>query len=137
MNSQVLTLPPVRPTDNFGNDGTMHKTLDMRPTNVYGNDLAALILESVRATQVLYGINLPDRIILSHKQFVSVEADTQAMDATTDRIYLTPLNVMEVAVDHDYETVDEDVLDVLIGYESADDMGISKADAKEIVLHDN
>ena len=136
MNSQVRTLPAVRPTEHFLGDGVKHKVLDMRVANVFGADLHQLILESVKATQLLSGIDLPDIIVLSHKQFISVEANTQNMDYTEGRIYVTPMNVMEVEVDHDYQHVDDDLLDVMIGYESEDDMGISKEDAKGIILHD-
>lgn len=136
MNSQAATLPPIRPTEHFGVDGNMHKVLDMRVANVIGDDLNRLIVESVKATQVLHGIDLPDMITLSHKQFISVEKNTQEMDRTTDRIYITPYNVMEVTVDKDYQTVDEDMLDILVGYDDAESMGTSKEEVKGIILND-
>jgi hypothetical protein len=117
-------------------DGTVFDQLDMRDANVFGDDLDQLIRDSVKATQAPLMLTLPNRIILSHKQFISVEKNTQEMDRTVDRIYLTPMNVMEVEIDQDYQHVSEDLLDVVIGYETEEDMGISKKDAKGLLLHD-
>lgn len=132
----VDLLPPVRPEEHFEADGLRHKTLDMRIANVFGNDLNTLIVNSVKATQVFHGIDLPDRVTLSHKQFVSVETNTQDLDYGNGRLYVTPFNVMEVTIDNDYQHVDEDLLDVMIGYESEEEMGITKDEAKGIILDD-
>lgn len=124
-------LPVVRPTKLFQNLEN-HFVLDMRAANVTGDKLAELIVDSVEATQLPIVQNLPDMITLSHKQFISVETNTEAMDATEDRVYVTPYNAMEVTIDKNYQTVDEDLLDIVIGYE-ADDIGMTRQEAKGVI----
>jgi hypothetical protein len=94
--------------------------LDMRGTNKFGRDLEELVFESVRATQHPIMLALPDEIVLSHRQFTSVEHNTQEMDYTTDRIYVTPLNIMEIVIDQDYQHVGEEELMRMMGEDPED-----------------
>lgn len=86
--------------------------LDMRSVPLVGRELKEVIFESVAHTQRFIVQELPNWLILSHKQFVSLLDYTQEMHNTKDRIFITPLNVMEVDVDEDLDPV------VLVGAEN-------------------
>lgn len=79
--------------------------LDVRGVPLVGDELKRVILDSVAHTQKFIVQELPNWLILSHKQFVSLQDDLQEMYQTKDRMFLTPLNVMEVDVDEDLDPV--------------------------------
>lgn len=69
-------------------------------------DLHDIICESVRRTQQpIIVCDLPNWLTMSHKQFVKLLPYTAEMYQTEDRMYQTPMNIMEVEVDEDLETV--------------------------------
>src|SRR5687767_13373767 len=84
-----------------------HTDLDMRVSTATGKDLAAEIVHSVEWSQTFVQTTLPDRLILTQKQFISLQDDMTTMYDTEDRMYVTPLNVMEVKIDRDIDTVAE------------------------------
>lgn len=79
--------------------------LDMRGVPEFGRELKDTILRSVEHTQKFIVQELPNWLILSHKQFVSLLDYTQEMYQTKDRMFITPLNVMEVDVDENLDPV--------------------------------
>ncbi len=86
--------------------GRPSNELDMRGVPLFGKDLVEVIIESVAHTQRFVIQELPNWLIASHKQFVSLLDYTEEMEATKDRMFITPLNVMEVDVDEDLDHVD-------------------------------
>lgn len=89
------------PTDLDGNTD-----LDMRVSRETGEELKAEILESVSATQRFLQTTLPDRLIVTQRQFLSLQHDLTEMDHTTDRLYITPMNAMYVVIDREVDTVE-------------------------------
>ncbi len=81
--------------------------LDMRVSDKQGEDLAAEIAYSIERGQRFIVTTLPDVLVVTQKQFVSLQPYTQAMYNTTDRMYVTPWNVMEVVIDRDIDIVPE------------------------------
>lgn len=77
-------------------------TLDYRGVKLYGIDLADSIRESVEATQKPIMLELPNVLMLSHKQFASLVPDAQKWNVK-NQLFRTPLNVMDVAVDIEME----------------------------------
>lgn len=73
--------------------------LDMRISPKLGPELNQEIIESVAATQRFILKPLPNWLIVTYDQFVSLHRYTQPIEGTSDRLYQTPLNVMEVEVD--------------------------------------
>lgn len=75
-------------------------------------ELHEAICSSVYHTQrPIIVSDLPNWIIMSHKQFVMLLPYTAEMYMTDDRMYTTPMNVMEVEVDENLDTVrPEDVV---------------------------
>lgn len=88
-------------------DSQGHIKLDMRVSDKQGEDLTAEITESVATTQRFILSPLPDILIVTQKQFVSLQPYTQKMYQTEDRMYVTPLNAMEVMIDRQVDMVDE------------------------------
>lgn len=109
------------PTDLQGNTD-----LDMRVSPSTGEELKTEILESVEWSQKFIQTTLPDRLIITQKQFISLQSDLQEMDHTSDRLYVTPSNAMYVVIDREIDTVQE-VEDVIVSNEQI---------AKEIVDHE-
>jgi hypothetical protein len=64
---------------------------------LYGQTLIDEIKADVKRTQTLAGINLPDKLFITQKQYLSIENDTTAI-GEKERMYNTGLNVMEVYV---------------------------------------
>lgn len=97
--------------------------LDMRVSPLVGEKLMELVLESVKKTQE-GGIlkPLPDVLRISHKQFISIEDDTEQFRDTKFRFFFTPLNAMEVEVDETFDVVDVD--HVIEAKEQGEDSGI-------------
>lgn len=94
----------VRPTRNL--DGT--HTLDMRVSNKTGYELALQISESVAHTQKFVITDIPSTLIVTQKQFASLQNYTEEMYDTTDRMFRTGDGyVMEVTIDRDIDTVRE------------------------------
>lgn len=73
-------------------------TLDMTGYKLIGDKLKDQILKDVKSTQTFAGIHLPDKIIITHDQFTSIEQDTTRIDEENGRIFVTPLNAMEVEI---------------------------------------
>ena len=93
--------------------------LDMRVSDKLGEDLAKQIVESVERTQLFIQNTLPNQLRVSEKQFASLNAWTQAMYNTTDRMFVTPLNVMEFIIDREVDTIKE-IDDIIEGVEQVD-----------------
>lgn len=96
-------MPTLRPQPTI--DG--HTELDARISPLLGRDLHQEIIDSVQWSQTFIQMTLPDRLIVSQKQFISLTDHTETMYDTEDRMFVTPLNVMEVVIDRDIDTVDE------------------------------
>ena len=94
----------VRPTDV---DMQGHSKLDMRVSSAVGEDLAAEIVHSIDHSQTFIMTTLPDQLIVTQKQFFSLQPYTEQMYNTTDRMYVTPRNAMEVIIDRNIDTIDE------------------------------
>lgn len=92
----------LKPTQNL-NGGT----LDARVTKRQGKDLYDLIMKSVERQSKWNVTYLPDRLILTQKQFASLNNFTEAMYNTTDRMFITPFNVMECIIDREIDTIPE------------------------------
>lgn len=73
-------------------------TLDMTIHKKIGIPLKEQILQDVKDSQTFAGRHLPDKIILTVPQFESIEDDTERISEHGDRIFVTPLNCMEVTV---------------------------------------
>ncbi len=94
-------MPIVRPVKSL-----FSNTLDMRVSPLTGRDLYDEILRSVSRTQTVIQTELPNNLVVSHRQFASLVNFTEEMYNTTDRIMATPMNVMEVVVDEDLDRVE-------------------------------
>lgn len=81
--------------------------LDVRISPKLGQELAEDIRDSVEWTQRFIQMTLPDRLVVTQKQFVSLQPYTEAMYQVEDRMFVTHLNVMEVVIDRDVDTVAE------------------------------
>lgn len=97
----------VRPQQmiKYGRPGV---SIDIRGFNpkMTREELHAAICDSVYHTQRPIIISeIPNWIIMSHKQFVMLLPYTAEMYMTDDRMYTTPMNVMEVEVDENLDTV--------------------------------
>lgn len=91
--------------------GLIHKELDVRDVDdMPATDLHKVICDAVEATQKPLLTTLPDVILMNHKQYLLALPYTAEMKYTTDRIYITPFNIMEVEVDESYKHVDTDKL---------------------------
>lgn len=76
------------------------ETIDITDCRLTGNALKREILERVKDTQRLLIRTLPNRIIMTKKQFKELSADPQMIDVGTseERIYMTRMNAMDVIV---------------------------------------
>jgi hypothetical protein len=107
----------VRPTTDIKGN----VTLDFRAVPKQGRDLYDLIIESVAHTQRFIVQTLPNKLIVTQKQFASLNNFTQAMYNTTDRFMITPLNAMEVTIDRDIDLV-EQIEDVMVLNDQIDEI---------------
>lgn len=80
--------------------------LDVRVSPKLGKELSTDIIESVEWSQKWIQTTLPDKLVVTQKQFVSLQPYTDEMFHTTDRMFVTPLNVMEVVIDRDVDIVE-------------------------------
>jgi hypothetical protein len=80
--------------------------LDVRISPKLGTELADDIRESVEWTQKFIQMTLPDRLIVTQKQFASLVNFTTEMYATEERVFITPLNAMQVVIDREVDIVD-------------------------------
>lgn len=89
--------------------------LDARMSGLTGSELAKQINSTVEATQKtsIIGV-LPDRLLVTQKQFAELNNYTEKMYQTSDRMYRTNYNVMEVIIDRQKDTVTE-INDILEG----------------------
>ena len=97
----------VRPQQviKFGRPGV---SIDIRgfDRKMKKEELHQAICDSVYHTQhPIIVSEIPNWIIMSHKQFVTLLPYTAEMYMTDDRMYTTPMNVMEVEVDENLDTV--------------------------------
>jgi hypothetical protein len=95
--------------------------LDMRPVPLEHQELYKLIVESVAHTQLFIQTTLPDKLIVTQKQFASLNNFTEAMYNTTDRFMITPLNAMDVVIDRDIDQV-EDIEDIMVINDQIDEI---------------
>lgn len=77
-------------------------TLDFRGVKKYGHELVESVMKSIEATQRPIMNELPDMLVLSHKQFASLVPPERAY-FTKDQLFHTPLNSMDVYVDTEVE----------------------------------
>jgi hypothetical protein len=99
--------PIIKPTETF-RGGVIQKQLDLRDVGEFlGEDLHQVIIGSVAATQQWMITELPSFLLLTHRQFVSIMPYTAEMMYTEDRFYKTALNVMEIVVNIEDDTVHE------------------------------
>ena len=82
-------------------------TLDARISNKEGKELVQEIFKTIEDSQRFILAPLPSRLLVTQKQFASLNNYTEEMYATTDRLFKTPFNVMEVHIDRDIDTVAE------------------------------
>lgn len=99
----------------FTPQGLMHD-MDARDSELLGQELYQLIVDSVAASQRFLLVTLPDRLIVTQKQFASLNNFTEEMYETSDRLFRTPLNVMEVIIDREVDKV-QDIDDIIEGVE--------------------
>jgi hypothetical protein len=100
----------VKPRQTFAH-GAVQYELDVRHVPEIGADLKKVILASVDHTQSVIMMELPSFLVVTKKQYVSLLDYTQQMYESTERMFRTPLNVMEVLVDNENEHVDPDQRD--------------------------
>jgi len=81
--------------------------LDARISDKQGSELRDEIVHSVEWSQKFIQMTLPDVLKVTQQQFVSLQDYTQQMFETVDRMFITPLNVMEVTIDRDVDIVPE------------------------------
>jgi hypothetical protein len=93
----------------------------MRSVPLEHQELYNLIVESVAHTQLFIQTTLPDKLIVTQKQFASLNNFTEAMYNTTDRFMITPLNAMDVVIDRDIDQV-EDIEDVMVINDQIDEI---------------
>lgn len=72
--------------------------MDIRHYKLSREELMQQILEDVKASQIFAGRNLPDKLFMTTQQFQLLETDLQEIENTDYRLFVTPLNVMEVWV---------------------------------------
>lgn len=94
----------VKPTRRPRTDAT---SLDMRISPKQGIELTEEIYASVADTQKWIVTTLPDQLIVTQKQHAILNSYTEEMFGTSDRIYVTPFNVMEVIIDREIDIVPE------------------------------
>lgn len=75
------------------NGGELHEY----DKKLYGRELIDEIVADVKRTQHFAGINLPDKLYITQRQYLSIENDVTAI-GEIERMFITPLNVMEVYV---------------------------------------
>lgn len=100
----------VKPRQTFAH-GAVQYELDVRKVPELGKDLKKLIFRSVDKTQQTIMTELPSFLVLTSQQYVSLLDYTEQMYESTERMFRTPLNVMEVLVDDLNEQVDPDKRD--------------------------
>ena len=94
----------LKPTTNLLNNIV---TIDARVSPLLGKDLDDLIKASVDRSQLFLHTTLPSQLIVTQKQFASLNNYTETMYHTTDRMFVTDLNVMEVVIDREIDTIAE------------------------------
>jgi len=80
--------------------------IDIRDSKLKDNELKAEIVRMVEATQGLVTRPLPDKLIMTKAQFEMLsgemigahDSDGSVIISATERIYITPKNVMDVVV---------------------------------------
>lgn len=105
-----------------------------------GKELNELIMASVNHSQKWLETELPSQLIVTQKQFASLNPFTDEMYHTTDRMFkvLTPeggiMCIMEVQIDREIDTID--MIDEIIE-ESEEQLGqrdFSKMEAKKMEI---
>lgn len=76
----------------------MGADMDITHYSLPEDKLKEQILEDVKKTQLFAGRNLPDKLFMTDEQFSLLASETQVMEGSKDRIYITPFNVMEVKI---------------------------------------
>lgn len=77
-----------------------YQTLDMRNVKELGLELNTLIQQGVKDTQSVVERPLPHTLVITGKQFDSLQTDPDMRGfwSTQERIFVTPLNVMDVVI---------------------------------------
>jgi hypothetical protein len=75
--------------------------LDVRVSNYLGGELQQQIIKSVEWTQLVIEMTLPNQLIVTQEQFASLNNYTEEMYHTSDRMFVTPKNVMEVVISNE------------------------------------
>lgn len=75
-------------------------TLDITDWKQKDDDLRREIVNAVLSTQAVLVQPLPDQLVMTKAQFDMLDTDPrmQAMYQSTERLYVTPHNAMEVVV---------------------------------------
>lgn len=91
-----------------------HLVIDARVSPNTGKDLAEEISTTIQFSQLFIQHQLPDRLIVTQKQHVSLNPYTEEMYHTEDRMFQVydpegkgVMCVMEVTIDRDIDTVEE------------------------------
>ncbi len=109
----------VRPTERFGGI----YTLDMRVTSKQHQELADIINESVDHTQKFLVTEVPSILIVTEKQFASLNNFTEEMLTVRDRFFQTKSGyVMEVEIDEELVDVHDEVHETIKDTEELEDL---------------
>lgn len=81
-------------------------TIDIRDSRLKGDELKIHIIDMVKSTQFTANRLLPDKIKMTKNQFQMLSGDMlnaynpdgSLVKSSTERIYMTPLNAMNVEV---------------------------------------
>jgi hypothetical protein len=94
----------IRPTYRQLDGGA---TLDMRDSDLLGRELFEHICYCVEQCDGMRTmlVPLPDELIVTQKQFASLNNYTEEMLHTNDRMMYTGMNVMELRIDREVDTI--------------------------------
>lgn len=126
--AKVLTTKPTW-------DG--HLQLDARVSSLQHRELMQLIHDSVERTQRPFLQPLPDQLIITQTQLVTLNNFTEAMADSVDRIMITPWNVMEVIVDDQHVGDHEAVQQTLAWVDEANELEEAQREQRNTETDDN
>lgn len=99
-----------------------HLQLDARVSTLQHRELMQLIHDSVERTQRPFLQPLPDQLVITQTQLVTLNNFTEASADSVDRIMITPWNVMEVIVDDQHVGDHEEVQQTLAWVNEANEL---------------
>lgn len=82
----------------LGNDFMQDKVLDITPLRETGEELVRAIYNAVRDTQVPIMTQLPNILLMTAAQYKDLDHHMINAYKSKDRVYMTPLNAMDVVV---------------------------------------